>query len=184
MARPRRRNPWTSVSEVLVWVLFAMLLFPAGFAGWAIGHYTSLGGGKGGGTKTVTVTAAASTQAATTAAASTAAATTTAATTTSAAKPSGDAAAGKTVFASNGCASCHTFKPAGATGTVGPDLDTAPAQDAQKAKMPLAAFLHESIVSPDAYVPSGYSKGIMPGTFGSSLSKSQLADLVAFLQSS
>ncbi|HET7568501.1 MAG TPA: cytochrome c [Gaiellaceae bacterium] len=174
MARPRRRNPWTSVSEVLVWVLFAMLLFPAGFAGWAIGHYTSLGGGKGGGTKTVTVTAAASTQAATT----------TAATTTSAAKPSGDAAAGKTVFASNGCASCHTFKPAGATGTVGPDLDTAPAQDAQKAKMPLAAFLHESIVSPDAYVPSGYSKGIMPGTFGSSLSKSQLADLVAFLQSS
>ena len=30
---------------------------------------------------------------------------------------------GKPLFASNGCASCHTFKPANATGTIGPDLD-------------------------------------------------------------
>jgi mono/diheme cytochrome c family protein len=30
---------------------------------------------------------------------------------------------GKQVFASAGCASCHTLKDAGATGTVGPDLD-------------------------------------------------------------
>lgn len=178
MARPKRRNPWTSVSEVLVWVLFALLLFPVGFAGWAVGHYTSLG--KSGGTKTVTVTNATtvtSSQPATTAAA------TTAATTTSAAKPGGNAAAGKTVFAANGCASCHTFKPAGATGTIGPDLDTAPTQDATKAGTPLADFLRQSIVDPNAYVPSGYAKGVMPATFGSSLSKSQLADLVAFLQS-
>ena len=38
----------------------------------------------------------------------------------------GSAAAGKAVFAANGCASCHTFKPANATGTIGPDLDKAP----------------------------------------------------------
>ena len=34
------------------------------------------------------------------------------------AKPDGAA-----VFAANGCGSCHTLKPANATGTVGPDLD-------------------------------------------------------------
>ena len=39
----------------------------------------------------------------------------------------GSAAAGQAVFAANGCASCHTFKPANATGTIGPDLDKAPA---------------------------------------------------------
>ena len=35
----------------------------------------------------------------------------------------GDAAAGKQVFATAGCKSCHTLKDAGATGTVGPNLD-------------------------------------------------------------
>ena len=35
----------------------------------------------------------------------------------------GDAAAGKEVYASAGCGSCHTFADAGSTGTVGPDLD-------------------------------------------------------------
>jgi cytochrome c553 len=35
----------------------------------------------------------------------------------------GDPAAGKEVFASAGCGSCHTFADAGSTGTVGPDLD-------------------------------------------------------------
>ena len=37
----------------------------------------------------------------------------------------GDPAAGKKVFASAGCAGCHTLKDAGATGTVGPNLDQA-----------------------------------------------------------
>ncbi len=39
---------------------------------------------------------------------------------------SGDqVAAGKKVFATAGCTSCHTLKDAGATGTVGPNLDDA-----------------------------------------------------------
>ncbi len=42
----------------------------------------------------------------------------------------GNPAAGKKVFASAGCAGCHTLKDAGATGTVGPDLDQLkPAED-------------------------------------------------------
>ena len=37
----------------------------------------------------------------------------------------GGAASGKDVFASAGCASCHTLSAAGASGTVGPNLDEA-----------------------------------------------------------
>ena len=35
----------------------------------------------------------------------------------------GDPAAGKEVFASAGCGSCHVFADAGSTGTIGPNLD-------------------------------------------------------------
>ena len=48
-----------------------------------------------------------------------------AATTTSAPAPApqGNASAGKAIFASAGCKSCHTLQAAGATGTIGPNLD-------------------------------------------------------------
>jgi cytochrome c551/c552 len=159
-------------------VLFAALLFPAGFAGWAVGHYTSLG--KSSSTVVHTVTIGSTSAPATTTAP---APTTTPATTTSSGG-GGNAAAGKAVFAANGCASCHTFKPANATGSVGPDLDTAPASDAKADNnMNLAAFIKESIDNPDAYIAKGYSKGVMPTTFGQSLSSTQLNDLVAFILS-
>lgn len=45
-------------------------------------------------------------------------------TTTTPTGPQGNAAAGKAVFAgSAGCGGCHTLSDAGATGTVGPNLD-------------------------------------------------------------
>ena len=161
-----------------MWVLFAMLLFPAGFAGWAIGHYTSLG--KPSATVTKTVTAALPT----TAPPTTSAATSTAATTTSSGGGGGNVAAGKTLFASSGCSSCHTFKPAGSTGTIGPNLDTAPAADAKADhNMALAAFVKQSIVDPNAYVAKGYNSGIMPQTFGKQLKPAQIDDLVAFVLS-
>lgn len=96
-------------------------------------------------------------------------------TTTGATAAKGDAAAGKEVFAGNGCASCHTFAPAGASGTVGPNLD-----EALKGKSP--DFIQESIVDPNAEVASGFQPGIMPPTYGSDLTPKQIADLVAFLQ--
>jgi cytochrome c oxidase subunit 2 len=86
----------------------------------------------------------------------------------------GDPAAGKEVFASAGCAGCHTFKPAGSSATIGPDLDTAlQGKD--------AAFVLESIVDPNKEIAPGFQPNIMPSTFGQSLSDKQLADLVAFL---
>ena len=86
---------------------------------------------------------------------------------------------GKAVFASNACATCHTFKPAGSTAKIGPDLDNLK-QEAQRAGQPLEQFIHQSIVDPTAYVEPGYPNGIMPQTF-SSLPKALLDSLVAFL---
>ncbi len=93
----------------------------------------------------------------------------------------GGAANGKQLFASEGCGSCHAFAAAGATGTIGPDLDQALAGDAKKAGQPLAAFVRESIIKPNAYVRSGFQPGVMPSSYGQSLSSSQVADVIAFL---
>jgi mono/diheme cytochrome c family protein len=98
------------------------------------------------------------------------------------AAPKGDPAAGKTLFAANGCGGCHTFKPAGATGKVGPDLDELGAYAKNADRGSLADFTGESITDPNAYVEHGYSSGVMPA-FGT-LTPQQLSDLVAFLTSS
>jgi mono/diheme cytochrome c family protein len=93
----------------------------------------------------------------------------------------GDATAGKQVFlVTGGCGACHTFKPAGSTGTVGPPLDALPS-DATKAGQSLADFTVSAIISPPPkYVPKGYTNA-MPTTFGTTLTQKQIADVVAFL---
>ena len=93
----------------------------------------------------------------------------------------GDATAGKAVFTSAGCASCHTLSQTGATGTVGPNLDTAIKGDA--GSTPLAAFIKESIVDPDKVIAQGYTAGIMPTNFGTSLSGTDIDNLVALIMS-
>jgi mono/diheme cytochrome c family protein len=95
----------------------------------------------------------------------TAAATTSAATTTTSSAPpaaQGDASAGKAVFTSAGCVSCHTLKAAGATGTVGPNLD--------QLKPPLARIVLQ--------VENGGK--IMP-PFKGKLSDKQIQDVAAFV---
>jgi mono/diheme cytochrome c family protein len=92
-------------------------------------------------------------------------------------QPAGEPAAGKEIFtttAQPSCSTCHTLKEAGATQTIGPNLD-----EVLKGKD--AAFIHESIVDPNAEVATGYQPGIMPQTYGEQLDEKQLADLVAFL---
>jgi mono/diheme cytochrome c family protein len=76
----------------------------------------------------------------------------------------GDATAGKEVFASAGCGSCHTLSDAGATGTVGPDLDTTTIDEA-------------AVVT---QVTNG--GGGMP-PFSGSLSEQQIADVAAYVVS-
>jgi mono/diheme cytochrome c family protein len=175
VAPRKRKNPWTSVSEVILWLLFVVLLIPVGFAGYAVGHYTSIGKPP----TTVTVTVAGPGRTNTT---PTTGSTTTASTTTTSSS-GGAIAAGKVVYDSQGCGGCHTFKPAGSTGTTGPNLDTAPATDAQAAGMPLPAFIKQSIIDPNAYVPKGYPSGVMPASFGTTLTSTQINNLVAFILS-
>ena len=93
------------------------------------------------------------------------------------AEAQGDPAAGREIFtttAQPACASCHTLADAGATGTVGPNLD-----EVLKGKD--AAFIRESIVEPDAQVAEGFSAGVMPKDYGEKLDDKQIADLVAYL---
>jgi cytochrome c oxidase subunit 2 len=114
--------------------------------------------------------------------------TTPSSTTPSSTSGSGSSAtAGKALFASAGCAACHTLAAAGATGTVGPNLDMRLKSDcatpASKTKRgaSLTACIHTAIVDPYKYIPSGFHAGIMPPTFGKSLSTAQIQALVTFL---
>jgi mono/diheme cytochrome c family protein len=96
--------------------------------------------------------------------------------TTTTEQPPGSPAAGRAVFTSAGCGACHTFAPAGTSGSVGPDLDEAlQGKDAE--------FIRQSIVDPNAEITQGFSAGVMPQNFGQELSPQQLDDLVAFLMS-
>jgi cytochrome c551/c552 len=99
----------------------------------------------------------------------------------------GNTALAVSTFSSAGCTSCHTWAPAKATGKIGPDLDNISADykawSAKNKGKSVADFVHESIVKPDAYIAKGFSKGIMPGTFGSSLKPDQLNALVQAISS-
>src|SRR5689334_7392354 len=99
--------------------------------------------------------------------------------TTTQAAVKGDPTAGGSLFKAQGCGGCHTFKPAGTNGNVGPDLDKLPQYTKQANQGALPDFVHESIANPSAYIQPGYSNQ-MPD-YGQTLSDKQIADLVAYL---
>jgi mono/diheme cytochrome c family protein len=88
--------------------------------------------------------------------------TTTTAATVPAEYKNGDATAGKAVFTSAGCSGCHTLKAAGATGTVGPNLDSL--------KPPLSKV-----------VPQVLNGGATMPPFKNQLTTKQIADVAAFV---
>jgi mono/diheme cytochrome c family protein len=81
---------------------------------------------------------------------------------------------GAQVFADNGCGGCHTLAAANAGGVAGPDLDEV--IPGQSAKM-----VEESIVDPNAVIAKGYPADVMPTTFGSTLSSTEIEQLVEYL---
>ncbi len=94
------------------------------------------------------------------------------------------AARGAALAKSQGCAACHSTD---GTTIVGPtwrnlygsevvfeDGTTSIADD---------VYLRQFITSPDFKVVKGFPKGIMPATFGKSLTESQIDDLVAYIKS-
>ncbi len=135
---------------------------------------------------------ATSTSSSSAAAPSTSTSTATTQTTTSASTGSAASTApGKAVFTSTsaGCSQCHTLAAAGATGTVGPNLDQRLQSDCANpaSKKVRGATVQQcittAITKPYAYLPGGYAAGIMPATFAKTLSPAQIQALVNFLAS-
>jgi len=77
----------------------------------------------------------------------------------------GDPAAGKEIFTSAGCGSCHTFKKAGSSGQVGPNLD--------ESKTPYDEAVEQ--------IKNG--GGAMP-PFKDQLNEKQIGDVAAFVSAS
>jgi cytochrome c oxidase subunit II len=82
---------------------------------------------------------------------------------------------GAQVFASNGCAGCHTLAAAGAKGNVGPNLDEIPKPDLNE------AFIKQSIVDPSAKVTKGFPDNVMPKNFRDQISPEEIDALVKYL---
>jgi mono/diheme cytochrome c family protein len=83
---------------------------------------------------------------------------------------------GAQVFASNGCAGCHTLAAAKAGGTTGPNLDeTLPGQTAQE--------ITSDITTPQAEIVKGFPN-VMPGNYEQLIPPDKLKQLVAYLISS
>lgn len=76
--------------------------------------------------------------------------------------PEGDAAAGESVFASNGCGGCHALEAAGASGQVGPNLDES---------KPDAGLVEDRVRN---------GKGAMPAYEGQ-LSDEEITNVVAYV---
>jgi len=84
------------------------------------------------------------------------------------------------LFVAQSCGACHTFKAAGASGTVGPDLDKLKQEAAKANRGPLSKFIEESIVKPQAYIEPGFPDA-MPHTFGTQIPPDKLKQLVQYL---
>ncbi len=136
-AEPRPARAWQEESVRGGIVLVAILLAAAMFViGFFLGRETK--GGGGGGQPVGTTTQV---------------------------PPDQQAAAGKSVFASAGCGACHVLAAAGATGTVGPNLDQ---------RKPTEALVVDRVTN---------GKGTMP-PFAGQLSEQQIEDVAAFVSSS
>lgn len=90
---------------------------------------------------------------------------------------------GPTLAISNACIGCHNLDPAVVmTGPTWHNIgDTAVAHGMDQGGLSPAEYLHQSIVNPSAYVVNGFTAGLMPEIYDTTLSTEALADLIAYL---
>jgi mono/diheme cytochrome c family protein len=81
---------------------------------------------------------------------------------------------GAQIFATVGCAGCHTLADAGSTGTTGPDLD-----GALKGKS--EDYIRTSIIDPNDSIARNYPPDVMPQGYGTELAPEEIDALVAYL---
>ena len=82
--------------------------------------------------------------------------------------------AGKPETGAIGCGACHTMQAAGASGTIGPNLDKELTADP-------ASATRESIVDPNKEIIPGYSANVMPTNYGKALTSEELDALVNYI---
>ena len=111
-----------------------------------------------------------------------------------AALPKGDAARGQSITTSSGCVACHIQAPVG-PGWLATAANATPSGEgiATRAQHRFKdagytgvansadAYLLESITKPNAYIVTGFTAGVMPQNFGTSLKPQDLADVIAYL---
>jgi mono/diheme cytochrome c family protein len=73
-----------------------------------------------------------------------------------------------------GCGSCHTMKAAGASGTIGPNLDKELSEDP-------ASATRESVVDPNKEIVPGYHANVMPSNYSTALSPQQLDAVINYV---
>ncbi len=105
--------------------------------------------------------------------------------------PTGDPTNGKAITEAKGCVGCHLSSAVGpawlaSADPAGEGIGTRAGHrfkdDGYTGKATSAEqYLFESIVQPNAYVVPPFQPGIMPATFGGSLSKQDVADVIAYL---
>ena len=89
-------------------------------------------------------------------------------------------AAGREIFTSAGCGSCHTFSDAGSTAEVGPNLDElADVAAERKPGTSAAEYVEESLVDPEAFRVEGFDGINMPPQDG--LTPEEIDALVQYL---
>lgn len=98
--------------------------------------------------------------------------------------PKGDAVSGAKLFTglTPPCSSCHTVT--GEAVIVGPaQAGVGNRAGSRKPGYSAEIYLYESIVSPSAYLVTGFQDGLMPKTFKETLKPQEMADLIAYLAS-
>jgi hypothetical protein len=98
-----------------------------------------------------------------------------------AALPAGNAGVGEKLFSTKGCLGCHSTEKG--VRMVGPSFYGLWLR-AGAAKPPLSAraYLYESMVLPNAYVPEGYQPNIMKQSLREDLTLQDMADLLAWIE--
>jgi cytochrome c len=98
----------------------------------------------------------------------------------------GDPVRGQQIFAQgvNGappCSSCHGTSGGRNAFQLAPNMIGLDERAGQRvAGLSAEAYIHQSIVEPEAYLVPGF-RPIMPPTFGETLTEQDIADLIAFL---
>ncbi|GAB1421719.1 hypothetical protein MASR2M15_19010 [Anaerolineales bacterium] len=110
-----------------------------------------------------------------------------------AALPTGDPVRGEALYTGNerselstrlGCSGCHFGGAAApATETTFERFNTTYSSESALSGATFEHYIVESIVHPEAFIAPGYTGGIMPATYGDSLSNKDLADILEYLKS-